>query len=536
MNWFQRIMKLKVESRMTLIEQAVWSDALRPVTLRRLQEDILAHTDAFTDPRRPVQVRRDRTDVVWALFSATVRALERKQMSRQILHNVGRVLLATNVRELLDDRLKSDLQKFAQKHEGKKPPWTMVISPTNACNLRCTGCYASAQENGGQLEWEIFDRIITEAKTLWGIRFFTISGGEPLVYRSQGRGLLDAARKHNDCFFMFYTNGTLIDEKVATSMAGAGNLIPAISVEGFESRTDQRRGSGVFQRILSAMANLRRAQVPFGISLTATRHNAEELLSDEFIDFFFDKQQALYGWLFQYMPIGRGYTLDLLPTPEQRLWMWHRTWQIIRERRIPLIDFWNCGSASEGCIAAGTYGGYLYIDWNGKVMPCVFVPYAAANIHDIYRRGRTLDDVYDLPYFRAIRQWQWDYGLGKSRPADHGNWLLPCSLRDHYGVGRELIARYHPEPEDEAAAEALNDHNFCDGMLRYDQCLREVFDPVWRDEYIGGKNPKHPIQNRSMRENAEPLDLSSSTMPLVVIEAMREPPRNGVIGLEGGGD
>ncbi len=75
----------------------------------------------------------------------------------------------------------------------------------------------------------------------------------------------------------------------------------------------------------------------------------------------------------------------------------------------------------------------------------------------------------DRPYLRAIRRWQWEYGLGKEQPAEHGNWLLPCSLRDHYDMGRELIERYHPDPEDEFAAEALHDRSYCEWMLAYDR-------------------------------------------------------------------
>jgi len=56
-----------------------------------------------------------------------------------------------------------------------------------------------------KLSWDVFDRIITEAKTLWGVRFFVISGGEPMAYRSEGKDLLDMAEKHNDCLFMMYT-------------------------------------------------------------------------------------------------------------------------------------------------------------------------------------------------------------------------------------------------------------------------------------------------------------------------------------------
>ena len=460
------------------------SDRVRPLVLSQLERRLLAEAQQHADPSRPRRVLQDKLDMTRALVRSAERALRRKQISPRVLRRLLHSLLA-NVALHRDRSMQTAIQSFRERHNGQSPPTTMVISPTKTCNLQCVGCYASSGPTGERLEWDVFDRIITEAKTLWGLRFITISGGEPLSYRSQGKDLLDMAARHNDCFFMMYTNGTLIDEPMARRLAEVGNLTPAISVEGLEERTDARRGPGVFRRILTAMANLRQAGVPFGISLTATRHNAEEILSAEFIDYFFEEQWAVYGWLFQYMPIGRSYTLDLLPTPEQRLWMWRRTWQLIRERQIMLADFWNCGTVSDGCIAAGR--NYLYIDWNGKVMPCVFVPYSPANILDIYARNGTLDDLYELPYMRAIREWQWDYALGKQRPEEHGNWLLPCSLRDHFEVGRGLIDRFQPEPEDEAAAQALIDGGYYEGMMAYEEDLKRLFDPVWEEEYLRPK-------------------------------------------------
>lgn len=513
--WIQQLTEVGVESRLSLIEKAFWSSTIRPLAIRQLEKYIVSTSKAFTDQRRPARVMQDKAEMMRAMFSAAIRALERKQIPRPMLRSALRALMGGNV--LCDDARQQSLKLFAAKHNGRRPPGTLVISPSKACNLRCTGCYASADKKSAEhLEWDVFDRIITEAKTLWGIRFFTISGGEPFAYRSQGKGLLDAVAKHSDCFFMAYTNGTLIDEATAARLAELGNLTPAISVEGMESTTDLRRGPGVFKRVLGAMDNLRKAHVPFGVSLTATRLNAEEILSDKFIDFLFEEQQAAYGWVFQYMPIGRGYTLDLLPTPEQRVAMWRRVWEIIREREILLADFWNCGTVTEGCIAGGVYGGYLYIDWNGKVMPCVFVPYAATNINEIYASGKTLDDVYDLPYFQGIRNWQLEYGLGKEKPEETGNWLLPCSFRDHYGMARDLICRCQPQPEDQAAAEALNDEAYRKGMLAYDEALHKAFDPIWEKEYLRGQSsdssdvlPPPFVQNTLVHINSAPSDPSA---------------------------
>lgn len=480
-NLLQQLLAGSTDLASFLAERLLASPRLRGPLLRRIEQYAVARAHANNRPGCPARVLQDQADLVAAVFASVERALDRGQIARPVLHRLVRALLANAVLRV-DARAREAAARFAARHEGAHPPIFLVLSPTGACNLRCTGCYAGSEPPSRQLDWPTLDRIVAEAKELWGIRFFTISGGEPLLYRSQGRRLFDLAERHSDCFFQMYTNGCLIDRPTADAMARAGNLIPAISVEGLEDRTDARRGRGVFRAILGAMDALRAAGMPYGISITATRHNAEEVLSDEFLDFWFGAQHAVFGWLFQYMPIGRSYTVDLMVTPEQRLRMWRRTWEIIRERRIFLVDFWNCGTVTEGCIAAGT--SYLYIDWYGKVMPCVFVPYAAANIHEIYARGGTLDDLYDLPYFRAIRRWQSDYAAGGGRPPRRGNWLIPCSLRDHYAAGRELIRRHGPEPEDRSAAEALGDPEYAERLHAYDAALERLFDPVWEDEYI----------------------------------------------------
>jgi len=305
-----------------------------------------------------------------------------------------------------------------------------------------------------------------------------ISGGEPLAYRSEGKGLLDAAEKHPDVLFMFYTNGTLIDEKTAQRIAALGNVTPAISVEGWRERTDERRGVGVFDKILAAMEQLRKAGVFFGISLTATRHNVEEILSEEFIDYFFEQQGAFYGWIFQYMPIGRSFTLDLMPTPEQRLWMWKRSWEIVKKRKIFLADFWNHGTLSNGCIAGGRArgGGYLYIDWNGHVSPCVFVPYYLDNVTTLYNSGKTLSDAMFSPLFVKGRAWQKEYIGGKYNP---GNLLAPCYYRDHYKTFYENAQQCHVLPENEEADEAFHSSDYHDFMLEYDRKLEKLASPVW---------------------------------------------------------
>ncbi|MEN8692585.1 MAG: radical SAM protein [Desulfobacterales bacterium] len=307
--------------------------------------------------------------------------------------------------------------------------------------------------------------------------------GEPFAYRSNGYNLLDMIQGHPDLLFMSYTNGTLLNDRVAERLADLGNYSPAISVEGWRERTDIRRGEGVFDQVLDAFSRLREVGVPFGISLTATRENAKEILSEKFIDFLFEEQGAAYGWIFHYMPIGRSYTIDLMPTPEQRLWMWRRSWEIIREKQIFLADFWNHGTLSHGCISAGRYtgGGYMYIDWNGFVTPCVFVPYSPVNINDLYAEDKTLTDAWRESFFAEIRDWQEEYVNGDG---EHGNWLVPCPIRDHNAQFRSWLRKHEPDPVDENAAQALLDPDYACGMDAYDEAYQALSSGVWKRYYL----------------------------------------------------
>jgi len=452
------------------------SEFLRHTFLQAMQKYIqVARIPISPSFPRPIGVTEDLTEFSTVILHTADRIMDH-HLSCPVMRSVVRNLVSGI---MVEGGQQTAISRFHETY-GTNPPGFLTLSPGKTCNLRCTGCYANAGADSEKLDWNTFDRIITEAKTLWGVRFLVISGGEPLAYHSEGKGILDAAEKHPDVFFLMYTNGTLINDAVAKRLAALGNVTPAISVEGWRERTDERRGAGVYDKVLDAMGRLRCAGVPFGISLTATRHNVEEIFSDEFMDFFFEKQGALYGWLFHYMPIGRSFTLYLMPSPKQRVWMWKRVWEIIHQRHIFLADFWNHATLSDGCLAAGRSngGGYLYIDWNGAVSPCVFVPYSPVNVREVYASGGTLNDIWKNTFFAGIRHWQETYRKGK------GNWLAPCINRDHHRDLRTLIAQHEPEPTDENARKALLDSDYARGMDEYDTAYQALSEPLWQKYYL----------------------------------------------------
>ncbi|HOM55053.1 MAG TPA: hypothetical protein PKW46_05800, partial [Thermotogota bacterium] len=62
-------------------------------------------------------------------------------------------------------------EELMEKH-GITAPYTILISPTMRCNLRCQGCYAGEYAQQGDLSADELRRIIKEAKSL-GTFFFT---------------------------------------------------------------------------------------------------------------------------------------------------------------------------------------------------------------------------------------------------------------------------------------------------------------------------------------------------------------------------
>ncbi len=429
------------------------------------------------------EVRNKRYQFLSAMLACVIRNIDKGYISTQFLKKIVTVLVEDNFIRYSESSSQS-IDKFRDKY-GELPPSFIVFAPTQKCNLECIGCYAASGVNTpATIPYPYVDRVVGEVHDLFGGRFITISGGEPFTYKSQGKTLLDIFQKYNDMFFMVYTNGTLISEEVAGQLARSANVTPAISVEGFEKETDQRRGQGTFRKILKAFENLRKAGVPFGISVTATSKNTDILLTDEFYDFYFKEQGASYMWQFQIMPIGRGKDeLELMVSPEKRLQLFRKWEKLLAEKKYCVADFWNSGMLTRGCIAYGRGGGYFYVDWHGNVTPCAFIPYYVDNIYDLYNNGRTLPDALFSDFMKNGRKWQLEYGLGNRHKP--GNWLMPCSIRDHYEIFRNSVLTENAKPEDRAALEALKSKEYFAVLQKYDRELQSLTEKIWENEYLG---------------------------------------------------
>jgi len=163
--------------------------------------------------------------------------------------------------------------------------------------------------------------------------------------------------------------------------------------------------------------------------------------------------------------------------------MWEKERELIN-RGLFIVDFWNCGTVSNGCISAGKDGnGYLYIDWNGNVFPCVFNPYYTHNIVEIYQNGGDLNTALFTPFMESIRQWHHSYILDKS-PDRWGNILRQCAIRDHFRMMSRVIDLHHARGGDKAAEEALQDENYYAKLVAYGERVDELTRDIWEKEYL----------------------------------------------------
>lgn len=469
--------RIKAEGVVAVLKGLLSNTTGREYLLKKLDDTIYRQVVLKNSKGRPRKVQEDKYNMLMAMAVSVFRNIDRGIISRNIAYKT----LDSLVKGALLHSGADAERKFKEKY-GFSPPSFLTISPGKACNLRCKGCYAASGANPEKLSFDVFERIVREAHDFWGSRFIVISGGEPTIYKHDGKTVFDLYEMHPDMYFLMYTNGTLIDKNMAKRMAELGNITPAISVEGYEKETDERRGKGVFKKVLTAMDNLKEFGVPFGISITITRYNAPLLMKTEFYEYYFEELGATYAWLFHYMPIGRQISLELMPTPEQRVSLYWKWREMVRERRYFVADFWNSGVVSDGCIAAGRPGGYLYIDWDGNVMPCVFVPYYVSNINEIYANGGNLNDAIITPFFEKIRKWQFEYGYKyQSTP---NNWLMPCMIRDHHAEFRAIADEVGVKPEDENAKAAFEDPDYYKGMVNYDNHLKEISEPIWKEVFI----------------------------------------------------
>jgi heme b synthase len=295
-----------------------------------------------------------------------------------------------------------------------KPPRLIAWELTNACNLACIHCRASAikepsHDEISTAEAEHFVDELVEYRPI-----IILTGGEPLlradVYDiakyATGRGLR----------VVLATNGTLLTPDIARRLKKAGIQRVSISIDGATAGThDNFRGEPrAFAAALRGIKILKTEGMSFQINTTITKKNLVEIpgIYDLALEL---GASALH--IFLLVPTGRGEEIaeDEIPPDEyERVlnWFYDKSrdkrmqlkatcaphyFRIMRQRARMIPRTHGLEAMTKGCLGGSAF---CFVSSKGDVYPCGYLPVLAGNIRKkpfkmIWEKSKVFNDLRD---------------------------------------------------------------------------------------------------------------------------------------------
>ncbi len=159
----------------------------------------------------------------------------------------------------------------------RDPPGPVVIwNLIRRCNLACMHCYSISADIDfpGELSTEEVFRVMDDLKA-FRVPALILSGGEPLLRKDLFQ--IAERAKAMGFYVALSTNGTLIDESLATRIRDTGFGYVGISLDGLAETHDRfRRKKNAFAGSLAALRALRDMDVKVGVRFTLTQDNAAD--------------------------------------------------------------------------------------------------------------------------------------------------------------------------------------------------------------------------------------------------------------------
>ncbi len=295
------------------------------------------------------------------------------------------------LRTIAHQYLAARLRKTWGRKGIKAPPF-MIVSVTRQCNLRCKGCYAGElhRKTNTELTEEDLRRIFKEADEL-GISIILIAGGEPLSRPE----IVKIVLEYPKIIFPLFTNGLLLTDELISELKPKQNIVPIISLEGFESDTDTRRGKGVYKQVRDIFGKLQREKMFFGVSMTMTQENFEIITGKDFIGELIRSGVRLFIFV-EYVPV-KTETENLVPTEKQRAMVFDLMKKYRKEYPGLFIAFPGDEESFGGCLSSGR--GFVHISPDGSLEPCPFAPYSDTNL-----KNQSLKEALKSHLLSEIRQ------------------------------------------------------------------------------------------------------------------------------------
>ena len=304
-----------------------------------------------------------------------------------------------------------------------QPPFMVSYSITTKCNLKCKHCYSDSvgQAAPDELSTEEAFHLIDDLSK-WGVGLLVIDGGEPL----HREDLLDIVKYASSKGIQtgIGSNGTLIDKVMAKRMVEAGVQSIAISVDGTDAQThDSFRGvSGAWEQALEGIKACRDVGLPFQFNMVIRKETLLQLddmlhmavyhgaNAAEFFDLVavgrakrecqeqvlsLDERKRVMEWLAQAQEdcpiVIRVPACPMYPLLLQERHIQPKHFPVEMLKRVPYYG--------RGC-AAGMPMGYVMVQSNGEVNPCMLLQVKLGNI-----REQSITSIWEnSPVLAELRQ------------------------------------------------------------------------------------------------------------------------------------
>jgi len=163
---------------------------------------------------------------------------------------------------------------------------SLIIEPTNTCNLRCTFCFVTEgmTRDGGFMGFSLFKKIIDDCPDLEHLCMH--NWGEPLLHKDIFK-MIEYAKNKGVNYVVMNTNGTLLTAKMIDRIVDSKLDIIRFSIDGSGETFKRVRGVDLFKieeniNKLKKIKEARRPELRMGVVFTVeedTEGDAEDYIS-----------------------------------------------------------------------------------------------------------------------------------------------------------------------------------------------------------------------------------------------------------------
>ncbi|MDP6038244.1 MAG: TIGR04053 family radical SAM/SPASM domain-containing protein, partial [Candidatus Latescibacteria bacterium] len=314
------------------------------------------------------------------------------------------------------------------KVDFDQSPFIVIWEVTQACDLACVHCRASAQSYRSPLELSFDEgRELIDQICEFGSPLLVLTGGDP-IKRPDVYDLIKYACDRGLRIAMTPSGTPLMTREVVAQLKDAGLSRLAVSLDGSTADLHDhfRQVPGSFQWTVDAIEYAHEVGLPVQVNTTMTQYNFEDF--PNLIQKMIELDIVLWS-VFFLVPTGRGQADDEL-TAEEYEWVLTRLYEVSRSvsfdikttaaphyRRVVLqqakadgtlgdvkrggnIGF-HVGGDAIGRAAKGVNDGrgFVFVSHLGQIFPSGFLPVSAGNV----RKDRLVDVYRKSDLFTALR-------------------------------------------------------------------------------------------------------------------------------------